>query len=82
MSLCMEKRGVHKSGSNIDNYRVMLQFTFPLNEIVMDFHDMLKSISSGYASFDYEHIGFEPSNIVKVVKFSSSSYFFRFFLQL
>jgi translation elongation factor EF-4 len=44
----------------------MLQFLFPLNEIVVDFHDHLKSISSGYASFDYEEYGFVPSKLVKV----------------
>lgn len=66
MSLCMEKRAVHKSGTNIDRHRIMLQFAFPLNEIVIDFHDKLKSISSGYASFDYEDLGYEPSNLVRV----------------
>ncbi|XP_046487267.1 translation factor GUF1 homolog, mitochondrial [Neodiprion pinetum] len=66
MSLCMEKRGIHKSGSNIDGRRVLLQFDLPLNEIVMDFHDSLKSISSGYASFDYENLRYEPASLVKL----------------
>ena len=63
----MERRGVEKSTKNIDNERIMLQFILPLNEIITDFHDELKSLTSGYASFDYEDCGFEPSNIVKVI---------------
>ncbi|KAF5285016.1 hypothetical protein FQR65_LT02328 [Abscondita terminalis] len=66
MSLCLEKRGVQKSGTNIDNDRVMLQFDLPLSEIVIDFHDSLKTISSGYASFDYEPAGFVPTYLVKM----------------
>ncbi|KAK4887221.1 hypothetical protein RN001_003492 [Aquatica leii] len=66
MSLCLEKRGVQKSGTNIDNERVMLQFDLPLSEIVIDFHDTLKTISSGYASFDYEPIGFISTYLVKL----------------
>nr|CAD7261349.1 unnamed protein product [Timema shepardi] len=60
-----QRRGMQKGATNIDNQRVMLQFFLPLNEIVVDFHDHLKSISSGYASFDYEDYGYVPSNIVK-----------------
>lgn len=66
LSLCMERRGRQESAVNIDNSRVLLKFTFPLSEIVVDFHDRLKSISSGFASFDYEATGYEPSNLVKV----------------
>ncbi|KAK5643756.1 hypothetical protein RI129_007601 [Pyrocoelia pectoralis] len=66
MSLCMEKRGVQRSASNIDNERVMMQFDLPLSEIVIDFHDSLKTISSGYASFDYEPTGFVPTYLVKM----------------
>lgn len=66
MSLCMEKRGVEKSTKNIDNERIMIQFLLPLNEIIVDFHDELKSLTSGYASFDYEDYGYELSNVVKV----------------
>ena len=44
----------------------MMQFKFPLNEIAVDFYDALKSLSSGYASFDYEEDGFQESDIVKV----------------
>lgn len=43
-----------------------MKFLLPLNEIVVDFHDQLKSVSSGYASFDYEEYGFVPSKLVKV----------------
>lgn len=66
MSLIMERRGLEKSTKNIDNERIMIQFSVPLNEVIVDFHDELKSISSGYASFDYEDSGYELSNIVKV----------------
>lgn len=66
LSLCMERRGTQQSSINIDNHHVMMQFLLPLNEIVVDFHDHLKSTSSGYASFDYEEYGFVPSKLVKV----------------
>ncbi|XP_073972395.1 translation factor waclaw [Rhodnius prolixus] len=66
ISLCMEKRGVQQSAVNIDNTRVMIQFELPLNEIILDFHDRLKSVSSGYASFDYEDRGYVASNLVKL----------------
>lgn len=62
----MERRGVQKSATNIDNNRVMLQYDLPLCEIVLDFHDTLKTLSSGYASFDYEDNGYQSSNLVKV----------------
>lgn len=74
MSLCMEKRGVEQSTKNIDNERIMIQFLLPLNEIIVDFYDELKSLSSGFASFDYEDHGYELSNIVKVVE-----YFYNFY---
>lgn len=63
----MERRGVQKSAVNIDNERVMLQFDLPLCEIIVDFHDALKTITSGYASFDYEDNGYQQSNLVKVI---------------
>lgn len=66
ISLCLERRGVQRSAINIDNERVMLQYDLPLCEVVVDFHDSLKTISSGYASFDYESHGYESSNVVKV----------------
>ena len=65
-ALCLERRGVEKSTKHIDDDRIMLQFRLPLNEIIVDFYDELKSMSSGYASFDYEDDGYEVSNIVRV----------------
>ncbi|GLH01794.1 Translation factor GUF1 homolog, mitochondrial [Gryllus bimaculatus] len=67
MQLCMDRRGIQKSMQNIDNHTVMMQFILPLNEIVIDFHDTLKSVSSGYASFDYEEYGYFESKLVKLV---------------
>jgi translation elongation factor EF-4 len=69
----MERRGTQQSSTNIDDRYVMLKFLLPLNEIVVDFHDHLKSISSGYASFDYEEYGFVPSKLVKVSTFMNRS---------
>lgn len=66
LSLCIERRGTQQSSTNIDNHHVLMKFLLPLNEIVVDFHDHLKSVSSGYASFDYEEYGFVPSKLVKV----------------
>ncbi|XP_012528895.1 translation factor GUF1 homolog, mitochondrial isoform X3 [Monomorium pharaonis] len=66
MSLCREKRGVEKLNKTIGNDRVMLQYLMPLNEVILDFHDSLKSISSGYASFDYEDSDYQVSDIVKL----------------
>ncbi|GJQ65247.1 hypothetical protein Trydic_g7375 [Trypoxylus dichotomus] len=66
MSLCMERRGIQRNAVNIDNDRVMLQYELPLCEIIVDFHDSLKTISSGYASFDYEDNGFKASTLVKL----------------
>ncbi|XP_022255739.1 translation factor GUF1 homolog, mitochondrial-like isoform X2 [Limulus polyphemus] len=65
ISLSMERRGVQQSSENIDNNTIMLRYKFPLGEIIVDFFDELKSLSSGYASFDYEESGYEPSNLVK-----------------
>ncbi|KRT78600.1 ADP ribosylation factor, partial [Oryctes borbonicus] len=66
MSLCMERRGIQRNAVNIDNNRIMLQYELPLCEIIVDFHDSLKTISSGYASFDYEDNGFKSSALVKL----------------
>lgn len=63
----MDKRGVQRSSTYIDNERVMIQVDLPLCEIVLDFHDKLKTLSSGYASFDYEDNGFKESYLVKVI---------------
>lgn len=66
MSLCREKRGVEKLNKTIGNDRFMLQYVMPLSEVILDFHDALKSISSGYASFDYEDHDYQLSDIVKL----------------
>ena len=63
--LAQEKRGEHKSLEYLGK-RVHIQFEFPLAEIVVDFYDKLKSISRGYASFDYEFVDFRPSDLVKL----------------
>ncbi|OLB93810.1 MAG: elongation factor 4 [Candidatus Rokubacteria bacterium 13_1_40CM_68_15] len=63
--LAQEKRGEHKSLEYLGK-RVHIRFDFPLSEIVVDFYDKLKSISKGYASFDYEFTDFRPSDLVKL----------------
>src|SRR5262249_21398233 len=63
--LAQEKRGEHRS-LEYHGKRVHIQFDFPLAEIVVDFYDRLKSISKGYASFDYELSDFRPSDLVKL----------------
>ncbi len=65
IKLCEERRGVQKDLSWVGN-RAMLIYRLPLNEIVFDFYDRLKSISRGYASFDYEMDGYDASDLVKV----------------
>lgn len=67
ISLCQDRRGIQHNLRNLDQNRIIVQYKLPLNEIVVDFYDHLKSVSSGYATFDYEDIGFEPSSLVKVV---------------
>jgi GTP-binding protein LepA len=66
MRLIMDRRGEVTKTDSIDTARVMLTCTLPLNEILTDFHDLLKSASRGYASMDYEHSGFQVSDIVKL----------------
>jgi GTP-binding protein LepA len=66
MTLCMEKRGMLKTQSYLTTDRVELNFEMPLAEIVFDFFDKLKTISRGYASLDYELIGFKESNMVRL----------------
>lgn len=66
MQLAMEKRGVYKNTTYIDPTRADLSYEFPLSEIIFDFYDKLKSISRGYASFDYEFIGYRESDLVKI----------------
>ncbi|XP_011884192.1 PREDICTED: translation factor GUF1, mitochondrial isoform X2 [Cercocebus atys] len=66
MMLCEARRAVQKNMIFIDQNRVMLKYLFPLNEIVVDFYDSLKSLSSGYASFDYEDAGYQTAELVKM----------------
>jgi len=66
MDLCKEKRGVFKNMTYMDERRVKLEYTLPLNEIVYDFFDGLKSRTRGYASFDYELAGYQKSKLVKL----------------
>jgi len=66
MKLVFERRGEMIRTESIDKHRVMLICSMPLNEILVDFHDMLKSVSSGYASMDYEHSGYHENEIVKM----------------
>ena len=66
MELCQDKRGVFKDMTYIDEKRVRLLYRLPLNEIIYDFFDGLKSRTRGYASFDYELAGYEKSDLVKL----------------
>ncbi len=66
MDLCKEKRGVFKNMTYVDERRVKLEYTLPLNEIVYDFFDGLKSRTRGYASFDYELAGYQRSKLVRL----------------
>ena len=66
MELCQDRRGVFKDMKYLDEKRVDIHYELPLNEIVYDFFDALKSRSRGYASYDYEIIGFAPSKLVKL----------------
>ena len=59
MQLIMDRRGEVEKTESIDTRRVMLTCTLPLNEILIDFYDKLKSVSRGYASMDYEHAGYQ-----------------------
>jgi GTP-binding protein LepA len=62
----MERRGEYRNTDYLDTTRVNMHFEFPLAEIVFDFHDKLKSISKGYASMDYEYIGYRKSDLAKL----------------
>ena len=66
MTLCIERRGVMKNQVYLSTDRVELTFEMPLSEIVFDFYDKLKSISKGYASFDYHIAGYQEANLVKL----------------
>ena len=66
MELCQNKRGIYIGMDYIDPTRVNIHYELPLSEIVYDFFDKLKSFTKGYASFDYEMIGYKPSDLVKM----------------
>ena len=66
MELCQEKRGIYNSIEYLDKTRVNIHYELPLSEIVYDFFDKLKSYTKGYASFDYELIGYKSSQLVKM----------------
>jgi GTP-binding protein LepA len=66
LELCQQKRGEQREFHYIGKDRVMVVYEIPLNEILWDFYDKLKSVSKGYASMDYEFIGYRPSELVKL----------------
>ena len=66
MELCQYKRGVYKDMVYLDKTRVQMKYTLPLNEIIYDFFDSLKSRTKGYASFDYDMAGYQKSDLVKL----------------
>ena len=66
LKLCEEKRGEQQNMSYLDETRAILKYRLPLNEVATDFYDQLKSLSSGYASFDYDEAGYEPAILVKM----------------
>jgi GTP-binding protein LepA len=66
LALCQEKRGVHKGIEYLQDARVVIAYELPLNEIVLDFYDRLKSVSRGYASFDYDFLDYRESPLVKL----------------
>ena len=66
MRLAMDRRGIEKGSEYLEGGRVIMRYEFPLSEIVTDFFDRLKSVSSGYASFDYEVTGFRAADLIKL----------------
>ncbi|MDD3801450.1 MAG: translation elongation factor 4 [Desulfuromonas thiophila] len=66
LALCEEKRGVQREIRYLTASRVMIVYELPLNEIVLDFYDRLKSITRGYASLDYEHLDYRPSPLLRM----------------
>jgi GTP-binding protein LepA len=66
LDLCQEKRGTQKNFSYIGKDRIKVEYELPLNEILWDFYDSLKSLSRGYASMDYEFIGYRESDLIKL----------------
>ncbi len=66
MNLCQEKRGIQKKFIYLDPNTVMLEYEMPLSEVIMDFHDKIKGVSRGYASYDYEFLGFREEDLVRL----------------
>jgi len=66
LQLCQDRRGIQKGLQYLDPTRVMLTYELPLNEVILDFYDRLKSKTQGYASLDYELIGYRESDLVKI----------------
>lgn len=66
MSLCVEKRGIQTGMQYLDEKRVEMVYEMPLAEVLFDFYDRMKSVSRGYASFDYDLTGFRPTDLVKI----------------
>ena len=66
MTLCQKKRGIYKTTHYLSAEKAQLHFEFPLSEIIFDFYDKLKSVSRGYASFDYNFIDFRSGNLKKL----------------
>ena len=66
LHLCEERRGIQRDLKYLDPERVMVTYELPFNEILLDFYDRLKSVSKGYASLDYEFLGYREANLVKV----------------
>ncbi|MEK6571710.1 MAG: elongation factor 4, partial [Bacteroidota bacterium] len=66
MKLCTERRGVYNTTEYLDPTRALIRYELPLSEIIFDFYDKLKSLSRGYASFDYEFLEYRESQLVKL----------------
>lgn len=66
INLCQERRGTQKKFMYLDQNTVLLEYEIPLAEIIMDFHDKIKGVSKGYASYDYEFIGFKEEDLVRL----------------
>jgi GTP-binding protein LepA len=66
MKICSERRGIYETTEYVDHQRVNLRYELPLVEVIYDFYDRLKSISRGYASLDYEFIGYRPSEMLRL----------------
>jgi len=66
MTLATDKRGTYKNQKYLDQQRAIITYELPLSEVIIEFNDMLKSVSSGYASMDYEPIGYREADLVKL----------------